>query len=146
MSAQTAAVKRSADLCTGPFFKKIVLYTLPIIATGLLQLLFNAADLVVVGRYAGKEAVAAVGATGALINLIVNLFMGLSVGSGVLVAQGIGAGDDDMVHRTVHTSFPAAFFGGILLTFVGVGFAPSLLHLMDTPDDVINLSALYMRI
>jgi len=146
MSAQTAAVRRTADLCTGPFFKKIVLYTLPIIATGLLQLLFNAADLVVVGRYAGKEAVAAVGATGALINLIVNLFMGLSVGSGVLVAQGIGAGDDDMVHRTVHTSFPAAFFGGILLTFVGVGFAPSLLHLMDTPDDVINLSALYMRI
>ena len=108
MSAQTAVKNRNADLCTGPFWKKIWLYTLPIIATGLLQLLFNAADLVVVGRYAGEEALGAVGATGALINLIVNLFMGLSVGSGVMVAQGIGAKDDGIIHRTVHTSIPAA--------------------------------------
>ena len=127
MSAQTAVKNRNADLCTGPFWKKIWLYTLPIIATGLLQLLFNAADLVVVGRYAGEEALGAVGATGALINLIVNLFMGLSVGSGVMVAQGIGAKDDGIIHRTVHTSIPAAFFGGIFLTFVGVTFSPVFL-------------------
>ena len=146
MSAQTAVKNRNADLCTGPFWKKIWLYTLPIIATGLLQLLFNAADLVVVGRYAGEEALGAVGATGALINLIVNLFMGLSVGSGVMVAQGIGAKDDGIIHRTVHTSIPAAFFGGVFLTFVGVTFSPVFLEWMDTPDEIIGLSALYMRI
>ncbi len=146
MGAQSATKNRSMDLCTGPFFKKILLYTLPIIATGLLQLLFNAADLVVVGRYAGEEALGAVGATGALINLIVNLFMGLSVGAGVMVAQGIGAKDEGIVHRTVHTAIPAALFGGVFLTFVGIAFSPTFLDWMDTPDEIIDLSALYMRI
>ena len=108
MSAQTAVKNRNADLCTGPFWKKIWLYTLPIIATGLLQLLFNAADLVVVGRYAGEEALGAVGATGALINLIVNLFMGLSIGAGVTVAHSIGGHRDEETHRIVHTSLPTA--------------------------------------
>lgn len=144
MSSVTA--KKTADLCSGPFFKKIVLYTVPIILTGLLQLLFNAADLIVVGRYAGQEALGAVGATGALINLLVNLFIGLSVGAGVCVAQGIGAKNDEAVHKAVHTAMPAAVIGGILLTFVGIVFSPQMLALMDTPEDVIDLSVLYLRI
>ena len=140
------AGRRSMDLCTGPFWKKIWLYTVPIILTGLLQLLFNAADMVVVGRFAGQEALGAVGATGALINLMVNLFMGLSVGAGVSVAQGIGARDEGSVHRAVHTAIPAAIIGGVILTVGGIALSPFFLGLMGTPEDVIDLSALYMRI
>lgn len=142
----TSTVKKSMDLCNGPFVKKILLYTLPIIATGLLQLLFNAADLVVVGQFSGSEAVGAVGATGSLINLLVNLFMGLSVGAGVCVAQAIGAKNDDAIHQIVHTAIPAAVIGGIILTVVGVVFSPQMLELMDTPAEIIDLSALYLRI
>lgn len=142
----TTTAKSTADLCSGPFLKKILLYTLPIILTGLLQLLFNAADLVVVGRFSGSHALGAVGATGSLINLLVNLFMGLSVGAGVCVAQAIGAKNDETIHRTVHTAIPAAVIGGILLTFVGIAFSPQMLKLMGTPDDIIDLSALYLRI
>ncbi|MBR6242594.1 MAG: MATE family efflux transporter, partial [Ruminococcus sp.] len=87
----------SKDLSEGPLLKNIILYTIPIILTGILQLLFNAADLVVVGRFSGSDCVAAVGATGALINLLVNLFIGLSVGAGVTVAHGIGSGRSDDV-------------------------------------------------
>lgn len=141
-----AAVKKSMDLCSGPFLKKILLYTLPIIATGLLQLLFNAADLVVVGQFAGSEAVGAVGATGSLINLLVNLFMGLSVGAGVCVAQAIGARNDDSIHQTVHTAIPAAVIGGVVLTVVGIVLSPQMLELMDTPNEIIDLSVLYLRI
>ncbi len=144
MSAVTA--KKSMDLCSGPFLKKILLYTLPIIATGLLQLLFNAADLVVVGQFAGSEAVGAVGATGSLINLLVNLFMGLSVGAGVCVAQAIGARNDGAIHQTVHTAIPAALIGGVILTVVGIVFSPQMLKLMDTPAEIIDLSSLYLRI
>ena len=146
MGSAAMAGRRSMDLCTGPFWKKIWLYTIPIILTGLLQLLFNAADMVVVGRFAGQEALGAVGATGALINLMVNLFMGLSVGAGVAVAQGIGARDDKAVHRAVHTAIPAAVIGGVFLTVMGIVLSPFFLELMGTPEDVIDLSALYMRI
>ncbi|MBO5274765.1 MAG: MATE family efflux transporter, partial [Clostridia bacterium] len=112
--------RNSMDMCEGPLFKKIVLYTIPIILTSVIQLLFNAADLVVVGRFRGSVAVGAIGATGSIVNLIVNLFIGLSVGAGVAVAQGIGAEDKEHVHRTVHTAMPAALISGILLTFIGV--------------------------
>ncbi len=138
--------KQTSDLCSGPFFKKILTYTLPIILTGLLQLLFNAADLIVVGRCCGNQALSAVGATGSLVNLLVNLFTGLSVGAGVCVAQGTGARNEEAVHRTVHTAIPAACIGGVLLTFVGITFSPQMLELMATPEDVIDLSALYLRI
>lgn len=138
--------KLSVNMCEGPFLKKIIFYTVPIIFTGLLQLTFNAADLIIVGQFCGSVSVAAVGATGALTNLIVNLFIGLSVGAGVAVAQAIGAGHDMEVHRTVHTSIPAALISGAVLTVVGVCFSKQLLQLMGTPDDVIQLSALYMRI
>ena len=136
----------SADMCEGPLFKKIVLYTLPIMATGLLQLLFNAADLVVVGRFCGSVSVAAVGATGSLINLIVNLFIGLSVGAGVSVAHAIGEGNGEAVHDTIHTAIPTAFVSGIVLTVIGLLCSERFLQLMGTPDDVINLSSVYMKI
>lgn len=134
------------NMCEGPLLKKIVVYTIPIILTGILQLLFNAADLVVVGQYCGNVSVAAVGATGALINLIVNLFIGLSVGAGVSVAQFLGAKKSDAVRRVVHTAIPAAFLSGAFLTVVGVAGARWFLELMDTPDNVLPLSATYMRI
>ncbi len=138
--------KRNIDMVNGPLFKNVITYTIPIILTGVLQLLFNAADLIVVGRFCGSVSVAAVGATGAITNLIVNLFVGLSVGTGVTVAQGLGAGDSNKVHRAVHTAIPTALVGGIVLTFVGVLFSETFLHWMGTPDDVLPLSALYMKI
>ncbi len=130
----------------GPLFGRIVAYTVPIILTGILQLLFNAADLVVVGRFCGSISVAAVGATGSVTNLIVNLFIGLSVGAGVQTAQGLGADDYNKVHETVHTALPTAFLSGLVLTGVGLAFSRGLLTLMGTPDDVIGLSTTYMRI
>lgn len=137
---------KSADLTQGPLLKQIIFYTIPIILTGVLQLLFNAADLVVVGQYCGSISVGAVGATGPVINLITNLFIGFSVGSGVSVAHGIGAGKDEDVRRVVRTSIPLAVICGLILTVIGVAGAKGILQLMGTPEDVIGLSASYMRI
>lgn len=134
------------DLTEGPMLSGIISYTVPIILTGLLQLLFNAADLIVVGRYRGSIAVAAVSATGAITNLIVNLFIGLSVGAGVSVAHGLGGRQHEDVHRTIHTAIPTAFIGGIILTAIGVIFADDLLLLMQTPKDVLPLATKYMKI
>ena len=140
-------MKRSQrNLVEGPILSGIITYTIPIILTSLLQLLFNAADLVVVGRFRGSISVAAVSATGAIINLIVNLFMGLSVGAGVAVAHGLGGQQDEEVHRTVHTALPTAFVGGLILTAVGIIFSDELLTLMQTPIEVLPLSSLYMKI
>lgn len=138
--------KKTADLTQGKLTSQIILYTIPIILTGVLQLLFNAADLVVVGRYCGSISVGAVGATGPVIMLITNLFIGFSVGSGVSVAHGIGAGKDEDVRRVVRTSIPLAAICGLILTVVGIAGAKFILQLMDTPDDAIELSATYMRI
>ena len=138
--------KNTAYMTEGPLLKKILLYTFPIILTGILQLLFNAADLVVVGRYCGRLSVAAVGATGAIINLMTNLFIGLSVGAGVSVAHALGAGHSKDVSRTVHTAIPIAIVSGIFLTIIGVLGSETFLRLMGTPSDVIGLSATYMRI
>lgn len=136
----------SADMCEGPLFGKIVRYTIPIMLTGLLQLLFNAADLVVVGRFCGSVSVAAVGATGSLINLIVNLFIGLSVGAGVSVAHAIGERNDTAAHDTVHAAVPTAFISGVVLTVIGITCSGRFLELMGTPEDVIALSSVYMKI
>ncbi len=138
--------KRNIDMLNGSLFKNVIAYTIPIILTGLLQLLFNAADLVIVGRYCGSISVAAVGATGSITNLIVNLFIGLSVGAGVVVAQALGARDNRKAHKTVHTAIPTALVGGVILTIVGIGFSETFLKWMDTPQDVLPLSALYMKI
>ncbi len=134
------------NMTEGPLLKKIILYTLPIILTGVLQLLFNAADLVVVGRFGSDTSVASVGATSSIITLITNLFIGLSVGAGVAVAHGLGAGKSDEVHKTVHTAIPTALVSGVILTVIGICGSRFFLELMDTPDDVINLSATYMKI
>ncbi len=140
------AKKMELDLCSGPFLKKIIAYTIPIILTSILQLLFNAADLVVVGQFRGSNAVSAVGATGSLINLLVGLFMGLSVGVSVCIAQAVGARDNERMSRAVHTSLPAAAICGAVLTVVGITCSRMLLGLMDTPESVIDGATLYMQI
>lgn len=136
----------AGDWLNGPVLPKIIVYTLPIILTGVLQLLFNAADLVVVGRFNGNLSVAAVGATGTITNLIINLFIGLSMGAGVSMSHAIGAGNEPAMHRVVHTAVPVALASGVLLTAVGVTFAPALLQLMKTPEEILPLSTLYMQI
>lgn len=136
----------SMDMCEGPLLKKMIIYTIPVILTGVLQLLFNAADLVVVGRFCGSVSVGAIGATGPLINLIVNLFMGLSVGAGVSVAQALGAENSKDVFRTVHTSMPVALISGAAIMLIGLLGSEWFLRLMGTPENVLKLSAVYMRI
>ncbi len=134
------------SMLDGPLLPNIILYTIPIILTSVLQLLFNAADLVVVGRFCGSISVAAVGATGSISGLLVNFFIGLSVGASVSVAQSLGAQQYDDVHKAVHTALPTAFISGVFLTIVGVIFCKKFLQLMETPENVLTLSALYMRI
>ena len=134
------------SMLEGPLFPGIVRYTIPIILTSLLQLLFNAADLVVVGRFCGSVSVAAVGSTGSITNLMVNFFIGLSVGAGVSVAHGIGSREDAVVHNTVHTALPTAIFSGLFLTVIGVAFSGSFLRMMGTPENVLPLSTIYMQI
>lgn len=134
------------DMCTGALLPKILLFTLPLILSGILQLLFNAADVVVVGRFAGNESLAAVGSTGSLTNLLVNLFIGLSVGVNVLVARYYGGKKEKDASSTVHTAVIISVVGGIFLAAFGFIAARPLLQLMDTPDNVIHLSVTYMRI
>ena len=141
-----ATKRRELNMTEGPFLKKIVLFLIPLVLTGLLQTLYNAADLVVVGRFRGELALAAVGCTGALTNLIVGLFMGLSVGAGVLVAHGIGANDRERVQKVVHNSVLLAAVLGVVVAVVGFIFAPQLLRLMDTPETVLASATLYLRI
>ena len=134
------------DMLHGPLYKNLILYTLPLMASSILQLLYNAADVVVVGRFAGSQALAAVGSCGSLINLIVNLFLGLSVGTSVLVAQRLGAGKQQEVGRAVQTAVTVSVLGGVILGIFGFLFARTALTLMDSPADVIDLSTLYLRI
>lgn len=134
------------DMCNGPIFSKIVLFAIPLMISGVLQLFFNAADIIVVGRFAGSESLAAVGSTSALVNLIVNVFMGLSVGANVLVAQFYGARKVRELEETVHTSMLLAVLGGFILIAIGQLLAPPLLRMMGTPEDVLPLSVLYIRI
>ena len=138
--------KHQQSMLQGPLFLSIVTYTVPIILTSLLQLLFNAADLVVVGRFCGSRSVAAVGATSSITNLVVNLFIGLSVGAGVCMAHAIGRRDETAMHRTVHTALPMAVLSGVVLTIVGECFSETFLIWMGTPEEVLPLSTLYMRV
>ncbi|MBE6776307.1 MAG: MATE family efflux transporter [Ruminococcaceae bacterium] len=141
----TLSGKYSMDMCTGSVLKKMLRFALPLMLSGILQLLFNAADIIVVGNFAGDESLAAVGATTTLINLMTNLFIGLSVGVNVLTANYFGAGKADEVKATVHTAMSLSVISGVFLTVVGIVFAPSILHLMKVPDDVIGLSVIYLR-
>lgn len=138
--------KYTMDMCNGPLLKKIILFAIPLMLSGVLQLLFNAADVIVVGRFTGNEALAAVGSTSSLINLLINLFVGVSVGANVLLGKHIGARDEENASKTVHTAVTFALVVGIAMIFVGFFLSRPLLELMGTPEDVINLSVLYMRI
>lgn len=140
------AYKHEMDMTEGPLFKKILIFSLPLVITGILQCLYNAADLIVVGHFNGHIALAAVGSTAALTNLIVGVFMGLSVGAGVCAAQYIGSREYDKVRKVVHTSVVTSVVLGIVVGVFGFIFAPQLLHLMDTPDNVIEHATLYIRI
>ncbi len=137
---------RHIEMCEGPILKNIVPYAIPVILSGVLQLLFNAADMVVVGRFCGSTSVGAVGSTGSLINLLVNMFMGLSTGSGVVVAMSIGKGDREETHRSVHTAMLLAVIAGAIITVLGMLLTKPLLVWMATPDDVLNLAVTYVRI
>ncbi|MBR2851881.1 MAG: polysaccharide biosynthesis C-terminal domain-containing protein, partial [Anaerotignum sp.] len=137
---------RSRNMLEGPLLGNIIGYTIPIILTGFLQLLFNAADLIIVGRYCGEISVAAVGNCGSISMLIVNLFIGLSVGTTVAVAHSIGAGSPEAVSHTVHTAVPTAIVSGIIVAIVGVFGNKTFLTMMGTPDTVLPLSSIYMKI
>ncbi len=139
-------MKKSSSITEGPLLPAIISYTVPVILTSILQLLFNAADLIIVGRYCGSTSVAAVGATTSLTTLLVNFFIGLSVGSSVSVAQAYGAHDVQAQHKTVHTAISLSFVAGAVLTVIGVIFSREFLLLMDTPEEVLPKSAIYMKI
>lgn len=140
--------KRSYEInmCEGPIFKKIIAFALPLVCSGILQLLFNAADIIVVGRFSGNHALAAVGSTSSLINLLINLFIGVSIGANVLVGRYYGAQDYDNIEDSVHTAIATACLFGVIMVFIGGVAAQPMLQLMGTPDNVIDLSVLYMRI
>ncbi len=141
-------MKRSyeMDMCSGPLLGKILSYAMPLMLSGILQLLFNAADVIVVGRFAGHESLAAVGSTSALVNLLINVFIGLSIGANVLVAQYFGARKDREVSETVHTAVTVSLVCGVLLVVIGTFASAPLLSLMETPADVLDKASLYMRI
>ena len=136
----------SLDMTKGPFLKKILIFALPLMLTGLLQLAYNSADVIVVGRFAGKEALAAVGSTGSLVNLFLNVFLGISIGSGVMVARHIGEGNDKTIHECVHTAMLLSVICGVFIGFLGFVASPFMLRLMDVPDDVIDLASVYLKI
>ncbi len=134
------------DMTNGPLLGKIIRFAVPLIFTGILQLLYNAADVIVVGRFAGSTALAAVSSTGSLTGLIINFFMGFSLGASVLVAQAYGAGDHKRISDAIHTSIVVAFICGVVVSVLGIVFGRPLLELMDSPADVIDQSTLYITI
>ncbi len=134
------------DMTQGAILPKLLRFILPLALSSMLQLLYNAADVIVVGRYAGSTSLAAVGSTGSLVSLLVNLFVGLSIGASVLTAQYYGARDDENVSQTVHTSMVLSVIGGFAVGLIGIFACRPLLRLMDSPEDVIDLSVLYLRI
>lgn len=138
--------KYEMDMCNGPLLGKILVYALPLIASGILQLLFNAADMVVAGRFAGNSALGAVGATSSLINLLINVFIGMSVGTNVLVAHFFGADRKEELHQTVHTSIALSLISGVILGIAGFFLASPLLSLMGTPEDIFPHAVIYMQI
>lgn len=141
-----AKKKYEIDMCNGPILKKMLLFAVPLMLSSILQLLFNAADIVVVGRFAGDDSLAAVGSTSSLINLLTNLFIGLSVGANVLVARYFGAKKEDELKETVHTAMTLSLIGGVVLTVIGVVGAPIILGWMQTPPEVLSLAVIYLRV
>lgn len=138
--------KYEIDMCNGTLLDKLISFSLPLMLSGILQLMFNAVDIIVVGNFTGSQALAAVGSTTSLINLFINLFIGISLGANVLAARHYAAGRDREMSETVHSAMALALISGIVMVFVGLIFSRGALELMDTPDDVIDQSTLYMRI
>lgn len=136
MLNKSGAKSYQMDMCTGSILKKMLIFSLPLMASSMLQLLFNAADIIVVGRFAGDNALAAVGSNTALINLLTNFFMGLSIGANVLVARYFGAKNDKDLSETVHTAMMLSIYSGIILTIIGVLCAKQILIWMQTPEAV----------
>ena len=134
------------DMCSGPIVSRLLLFAGPLMLSSVLQLLFNAADVIVVGKYAGDNSLAAVGMTGPLVNLLVSVFLGLSIGSNVLASRYYGSGDDAAMSRTVHTSVLVSFISGIVLAIVGIIFSTQILVLMRAPGETLRLGSLYLRI
>lgn len=134
------------DMCNGTLLDKLISFSLPLMLSGILQLMFNAVDIIVVGKFTGSHALAAVGSTTSLINLFINLFIGISLGANVIAARFYAAGRDKEMSETVHSAMALALISGVVMVFVGLIFARGALELMDTPDDVIDQSTLYMRI
>ncbi|MBR6671034.1 MAG: MATE family efflux transporter [Ruminococcus sp.] len=138
--------KYEIDMCNGPILTKLLKLTLPLMLSSVLQLLFNAADVIVVGNFAGENSLAAVGSTTALVNLITNLFLGLSTSANILTSMFMGAGKDERVSKTIHTSICLSIASGLIMTVFGVVFADKLLLMMNTPKETLGLSTLYLRI
>lgn len=138
--------KQSIDMIHGPLLSNIWKFALPLMLTNFLQMLFNAADTVIVGRFAGQQALAAVGATGSLCFLLISMFNGLSIGSNVLIARYLGAKEHENIEKAVHTAITMAAISGLILTVLGFFLSKPMLQLMATPSDIIDLSELYMRI
>ncbi len=138
--------KFALDMTTGPYLKKILIFSVPLILTGILQLAYNSADIIVVGRFAGPQALAAVGSTGSLINLFVNVFLGLSMGTGVMVARHIGEQNLKKIHECVHSAMLLSLFCGFLIGAVGFFASSTMLRLMNVPEDVLELASLYLKI
>ena len=138
--------KYEIDMCNGSIMDKLISFSFPLMLTSILQLMFNAVDIIVVGRFSGSQSLAAVGSTTALINIFTNLFIGISLGANVLAARYYAAGRDKEMSEAVHTAIFLALISGLIMAVVGVGASRFALTLMGTPDDVIDLSVLYMRI
>lgn len=141
-----AQVSNRMDMIHGSLGDKIIRYAIPLAATGILQQLFNAADLAVVGQFSGKGAMAAVGGNAPVIGLLVNLFVGISLGSNVIIAKSIGQQDNVKIAKAVHTSVVVALVGGLFLTALGELFAPGVVELLDVPEEVSPMAVKYLRI
>ena len=141
-----AVSSKRIDMCNGPIFLNAIKYTVPIILTGLLQLLFNATDLMVVGWFCGSNSVGAVGATNSITNLLVNVFIGIATGVSAVTARSIGARDEEQTHRVIHTAVPLGLCAGAVLMVLGLIVTGPLLKVMGTPEEQLPLSTLYIRI
>ena len=141
-----AAINRSTDMTTGSIWKRMVSFAVPVFLGNLCQQLYNTVDSVIVGKFVGKQALAAVASSGNLIFMMTGFFMGLFIGAGIVIAQYFGAKNYEKVRAAVHTDFAFALCCGVLLTLLGVFFTPTILTWMRTPADVLDTSILYFRL
>ena len=142
----TNTTKAKVDMLNGPLFMKILIFALPLAASSLLQQLFNSVDVAVVGRFASSKALAAVGSNAPVISLLINLFIGISMGANVVISNHLGQRDEQSIRHAISTVTLVAAISGLLLMCIGIGVARPILELMDTPSDVLDMAVLYLRI